>query len=113
MSAPTSTAAPPPHRPPLPPLVAHPHRRPAAPPLTLAAIYLRRRFSYDCGSEQGAEYTSAVGSGVCDRCKARYYMDDDGVCVEKPSGVEKGQLGTELRTMVVKKVPRVGLGGVR
>ena len=112
MSAPTSAAAPPPHRPPALPLVAHPRRRPAAPPLTLAAIHLRRRFSYDCGSEQGAEYTSAVGSGVCDRCISTHYMDDNDKCVEKPSGVEKGQSGTELRTMEIKKVPRVGLGGV-
>ena len=39
-------------------------------------------------------------------------MDDNDKCVEKPSGVEKGQSGTELRTMEIKKVPRVGLGGV-
>jgi len=40
-------------------------------------------------------------------------MDDDDKCVEKPSGVEKGQSGTELRTMKIKKVPRVELGGAR
>ena len=37
-------------------------------------------------------------------------MDDDGECLEKPSGVDKDQSGTELRTMKIEKVRRLESG---
>jgi hypothetical protein len=60
-------------------------------------------FCYDCGTEFGAEYTSATASGSCDLCVSTHYKDDDGLCIKKPDGVEKGVAPTDLRSMKTKE----------
>ena len=45
---------------------------------------------YKCSTEKGAEFTSSEGSEGCDECITTHYMAD-GECVEKPTGVARGE----------------------